>query len=258
MNQILEFLNSHVSIRHFTDDPISPEQEDQIVSTAERSPTSSNLHAWSVVSVRNRETKRRLAELCGDQRHVADSALFLVFCADMSRLADLARGRQYVFHGGSAEAFVVATVDAALAGSRALMAAQAMGLGGVMVGGIRNYPADVCELLELPELVYPVFGMSLGIPVKTGRVKPRLPLEGLHFRERYNKDAIGPAIARYDKTIRGLGYLEGREVDPEKYPDFDSEYSWSEHSARRMASENPLVKRPALKGFLQKQGFIVK
>jgi nitroreductase len=258
MNEILEFLNSHASVRHFTGDPITVEQENQIVAAAERSPTSSNLHAWSVVSVRAQETKDRLAELCGGQEHVSRSAVFLVFCADMSRLARLARDREYVFHGGSAEGFVVATVDAALAGSRALMAAQAMGFGGVMVGGIRNHPREVCDLLDLPELVYPVFGMSLGKPAKSAKVKPRLPRKGLHFRERYREDQIGPAIVEYDKIIKKQGYLRGREVEPEKYPDFDGEYSWSEHSARRMASENPLIKRPDLKQFLQKQGFFVK
>lgn len=257
-NEILEFLNSHASVRKFTDDPISAEQENQIIATAERSPTSSNLHAWSVVSIRNRQTKDRLAELCGSQQHVAESAVFLVFCADMSRLARLARDRGYAFHGGSAEAFVVATVDAALAGSRALMAAQAMGFGGVMVGGIRNHPEEVCKLLDLPELVYPVFGMSLGKPARPGKIKPRLPREGLHFKEGYREDHIGPAIEAYDITIRDLGYLSGREVEPEKYPDFEGDYSWAEHSARRMASDNPLVKRPGMKAFLEKQGFFVK
>ncbi len=258
MNDILGFLNSHASVRQFTDDSISLDQENQIVATAERSPTSSNLHAWSVISVRDRRTKERLAELCGGQQHVAQAAVFLVFCADMSRLAGLARDRDYVFHGGSAESFIVATVDAALAGSRALMAAQAMGLGGVMVGGIRNYPDKVCELLKMPELVYPVFGMSLGKPAKTAKIKQRLPAKGLHFQERYREDQIGPAIAEYDRTISALGYLRGREVEPDKYPDFDGEYSWSEHSARRMASEDPLVRRPEMMEFLRRRGFLVE
>ena len=256
VKDILSFLNSHASVRRFTGDPVSAEQESEIVHTAQRSPTSSNLQAYSIISVRKEETKIALAELCGGQEHVSRSALFLVFCADLFRLEAIATGREYAFHGDGAEAFIVATVDAALAASRALMAAQAMGLGGVMVGGIRNQPEAVSRLLSLPRLVYPVMGMSLGYPEKPTRVKPRLPSEALLFRERYDADQMKAPVEEYDRTIDDLGYLKQRQVEPERYPQFDGTYSWSEHSARRMASDNPGVLRPHMAAFLRAKGFL--
>jgi nitroreductase len=256
MNELIEFLNSHGSARQFTDQDISPEDELTIVTTAERSPTSSNLHAYSIISVRDQASKQKLAELCGGQGHIEACPLFLVFCADLHRLESLARERNYEFHGDYAEPFIVATVDAALAGSRALMAAQALGMGGVMVGGIRNNPDKVCELLELPELVYPVMGMSLGYPAKAPKVKPRLPIEGLHFKEKYDGTRIGAAIRQYDAIINELGYLRGREVERDRYPDFSGDYSWSEHSARRLASRSPNALRPHMLKFLQARGFL--
>jgi nitroreductase len=256
MPDALEFLNSHASVRHFTDQDISTEDATLICTTAERSPTSSNLHAYSIITVREQATKKTLAALCGDQDHVVDCPLFLVFCADLYRLSVLARERGYPFNGDTVEMLIVATVDAALAGGRALIAAQALGMGGVMVGGIRNQPDEVCRLLGLPNLVYPVMGMSLGYPARPPRVKPRLPLEGLCFDERYRSEGIKPAVATYDQTLKDLGYLRGREVEPEKYPDFDGEYSWSEHSARRMASEAPGAVRLYMKAFLQERGLM--
>jgi nitroreductase len=257
-NDKIGFLNSHMSVRSFTDEDISVEDERTICATAERSPTSSNLHAYSIVAVRNQTTKERLAEFCGNQSHVAVCPLFLVFCADLHRLDLMCRERGYRSHTESTELFIVATVDAALAGGRALMAAQALGLGGVMVGGIRNQPDRVCEFLRLPNLAYPVMGMSLGYPSQPAKIKPRLPLDGLCFSESYDTNAISSAVAAYDKTIDKLGHLRGRETEPDKYPDFDGRYTWSEHSARRVASDNPGALRLHMRDFLKRRGLMMK
>lgn len=256
MNDLLTFLNSHGSARGFTNKAISTDDEMTIITIAERAPTSSNLHAYSIIGVRDSDSKKELAMLSGGQEHVADCSLFLVFCADMHRLGKLCEKRKYNFNGDSTESFIIATIDASLAAARALMAAQAMGMGGVMVGGIRNNPKEVCELLNLPELVYPVMGMSLGYPKTKPKLKPRLPINGLYFRERYDSKSIPPAITEYDETISKLGYLRGREIEPELYENFVGEYTWSEHTARRMASESPGAARLHLLPFLQERGLL--
>jgi len=254
--ELLAFLNSHGSCRKFTGREISEEQERLIAATAQRSPTSSNLQAYSIVAVRDRGRKARLAELAGNQAHVAACPLFLVFCADLHRLSRLNEARGYPFHGGDLELLLVATVDAALAAGRALLAAQAMGFGGVMVGGVRNHPADVCDLLGLPRLVYPVMGMSLGEPAEPPKVKPRLPLAAVLFREEYSDRDFDLAVAEYDDTLDRLGYLRARPVEPERYPGFSGRYTWSEHTARRLASEDPQVRRPHLEAFLRERGLL--
>ncbi len=258
-SKLIEFLNSHASCRNFTSQKISPEQERIIVTTAQRSPTSSNLQAYSIVGVREQATKVRLAKLCGSQDHVAQSSLFLVFCADLYRLSALNKSRGYSFTGEWTELFIVATVDTSLAACRALMTAQAMGMGGVMVGGIRNDPEAVCKLLNLPEFVYPVMGMSLGFPNKKPKVKPRLPLQAVYFNERYIPSLFEESISEYDRTIDSIGYLKGREVRPEDYPEFQGEYSWSEHTARQMSGDNRSASvRTHMLEFLKSRGFLRK
>lgn len=258
MNDILKFLNSHASVRKFTDAPITAEQERTIVTTAQRSPTSSNLQTYSIISIRSQETKRQIAELSGNQAHVAACPLFLLFCADLFRSSELTRTRGYNFTGEYAELFIVATVDAALAAGRALQAAQAMGFGGVMVGAIRNDCRKVAELCALPDYVYPVMGMSLGQPAERPKVKPRLPHRAIHFQESYDPRGLDEAIAEYDQVMAELGYLSGRQVEPENYPDFKGDYSWSEHTARRMASTKANTLRPYLLEFLQQRGLLRK
>lgn len=258
MNEILTFLNSHASVRQFTDQPITSDDEQTILMTAQRSPTSSNIQAYSIISVRETERKNRLAQLSGGQSHVRQSALFLVFCADLFRLESLNDKRGYPFDGGFTELFIQATVDSALVASRALQAAQALGLGGVMVGGIRSHIEEVSELLDLPQLVYPVMGLSLGVPAQAPVIKPRLPLEAISFKERYEPDAFDQPIAEYDDTITHLGYLKGREIHTDRYPDFDGVYSWSEHTARRMADIDGPTMRSHMLEYLRNRGFLTR
>ena len=114
------------------------------------------------------------------------------------------------------------------------------------------------QLVELPEMTYPVMGMSLGYPVKQPKVKPRLSLEGIAFKEKYDIDKIDKAIEQYDQIISEVGYLKGCELKPDKFPDFEGTYSWSEHSARRMADDAPNVLRGHMKEFLNKRGLALK
>ncbi len=182
MNENLKLLNSHASVRNFTDKEISIEDEMKIVTTAQRSGTSSNRQAYSIIGIRNKKKKEILAELTGGQQHVIDSSLFLVFCADLYRLEQINEKKKYETHSDYTELFIIATVDAALVAERAMITAQALGMGGVMVGGIRNNPDKVSEMLDLPKLVYPVMGMSLGYPSKEPKLKPRLHIDAIYHK----------------------------------------------------------------------------
>ncbi len=258
MNPLLEFLNNHVSVRQFSGREISAEDEKTIVTTAQRSPTSSNLQAYTIVGIRSQATKDKLAELTGNQAHVARSSLFLVFCADLHRLQRINSAKGYPFQGDYTELGLVATVDTALAASRALMAAQAMGMGGVMVGSIRNHPEEVTTFLSLPLHTFAVMGMSLGYPVAVPALKPRLPVEGVYCREKYSDEQFDSAIAEYDQVIDKGGHLTGREVQKELYSKFTGDYTWSEHSARRVADTSPLTLRAHMKPYLNSQGLFIK
>lgn len=256
--KILAHLRAHVSVRSFTTAPVTPEMEEALLQTAIRSPTSSNLHSYSIISVRNPETKERISALSGNQEHIRTCGLFLVFCADLYRLSRQGERRGYPYHGDTTEALLIATVDTALVADRALIAAQALGLGGVMVGAIRNNPQEIADILGLPKLVYAVMGMSLGHPAKTLPVKPRLPLSGLWHQERYTEATLDAAISAYDRDVAAYGHLVGRQVQPERYPDFSGEYTWSEHSSRRMADDRREVMRPHIRDFLQRRGLMLR
>ncbi len=70
-----------------------------------------------------------------------------------------------------AETFLLAALDAALA------AAESLGLGAVYIGALRNDPAAVARLLDLPPRAAAVSGLVVGHPDPSGAtaIKPHLP-----------------------------------------------------------------------------------
>jgi FMN reductase [NAD(P)H] len=260
----LERLRSHRSVRQFTSEPVTDEQLEAIISTAQRASTSSNLQCYSVIVVRDQEKKRKLSELSGNQQQVIDCPVFLAFCADLNRAKVVCDASRYEYSARFIENLLVSVVDATIFGQTALAAAEAIGLGGCLIGSARNHPFQIAESLELPPLVFLVFGMTLGhpLPRKTGTLKPRLPLEAVVHQERYDASKWESVHAAYDAMMRSTGIYEGRRADLSKRVEGwrdrtpEGKYGWVEHSARRWI--DPSAQRQDIRPFLDKQGFGVE
>ncbi|MEI7026955.1 oxygen-insensitive NADPH nitroreductase [Paenibacillus sp. y28] len=207
-NETLELLLRHRSIRKFTADPISKEQIEAIVGAAQMASTSSNVQAYSIIGVIDADLKRGLAALAGNQAYIEQCPLFLVWCADLHRLDAASRKHGVEPAMDFTENLLVSTVDTSLAAQNAAIAAESLGLGIVYIGGIRNHPAAVCELLKLPPLVYPVFGMCVGVPAQDPGSRPRLAPGAVYHENVYRsvepEDAL---LEEYDQRLRSY-YLE--------------------------------------------------
>ncbi|MDR0269072.1 oxygen-insensitive NADPH nitroreductase [Paenibacillus sp.] len=245
MNDTLTLLMNHRSIRKFKDTPITEEQLHAIISAAQMASTSSNVQAYSVIAATDPGLKKQLAELAGNQAYVEQCPVFLVWCADLYRLKQVTseplQGR--LTYGDTTENFIVATVDAALAAQNAAIAAESMGLGIVYIGGVRNRIAELSKLLGLPELVYPVFGMCVGVPDQEPGQRPRLPLESVLHLNGYSKEQSVESVKSYDAAMQA--YLRERIGGKKDTP-------WSHLMADRMAE--PI--RMHMKEFLEGKGFM--
>lgn len=242
----LDLLAAHRSVRRYLPREVSDDVLRSLVLAAQSASTSSNLQVWSVVVVRDSERKARLAELCGNQRHVVEAPLFLVWLADYARHRQVAEDRNAPLDGQEyLEAAVMGCVDAALAAQNALVAAESLGLGGVYIGGIRNHPEAVAEVLGLPEGVFGVFGMCLGYPdpAEGAEVKPRLPQEAvLHF-ETYNLATQREQVDRYEQRI--AEFYQGQNLSQ----------SWVARVLKRLGGPEGLTGRHRLLEAWQKLGF---
>lgn len=252
-NPTLDLIHRHGSVRDYRPDPVPPETIEAIVAAAQRTSTSSNMQAYSVIAVTDPATRARLAELCGGQAHVAQAPVFLAWCADLARLERVCELRGYTQEAGHTENFLVAAVDAVIAAQTAALAAESLGLGICYIGSIRNNPAEAIALLGLPRLTFPVTGMTVGWPAVEPPIRPRLPLASVLHRERYNPDHDA-GLAEYDRVMVAAGAYQGRRTPVPGRPGEMEDYSWTEHAARRVAQTT----RAGLREVLEQQGFALK
>ncbi|PTQ82929.1 FMN reductase (NADPH) [Trichococcus patagoniensis] len=190
MNETIERILAHRTVRDFENRPLSPGQIETIVRSAQAASTSSFVQAYSIIGVTDPEKKRELSKISRNQAFVADNGHFFVFCADLHRHAVIGEmeGKDVTASLESTEKFMVGVIDAALAAQNAALAAEAMGLGICYVGGLRNDLEKVRDLLKIPDKVLPLFGLAVGYPTCINDQKPRLPLEHVYHENEYQQD----------------------------------------------------------------------
>lgn len=213
MNPVIKSLLSHRSIRAYTDKPVDDEALELILRAAQGAPNWINGQQVSIITVKDPSRKARLAALCGNQHHIEQAPVFLVFCADFHRLK-LASEREQLPLGAlddDIDPLLVGATDVGIAIGTAVAAAESLGLGMVPIGGIRRHVSDVVEELRLPAYVFPICGLCIGHPADDPGLKPRLPLEAFNHEETYRADQW-PLMERYNETY--ADYLAGRGNEP--------------------------------------------
>ncbi|WP_249869189.1 oxygen-insensitive NADPH nitroreductase [Oceanobacillus saliphilus] len=244
----IDSITSHRSVRKFTDEKIPSEDLEKILSATRTSSSSSHGQAYSIVNVSSPEKRELLVDLVGNQPHVAISSHFFVFCADLHRINALGKreGIDMKTSMETTEMFIVATVDAALAAQNTAIAAEALGYGIVYTGGIRNNIEKVSNLLHLPELTYPVFGMCIGVPIEeeVADVKPRLPFEAIYFDDEY------PTFEKVENYLNEYD-LEMKEHYENRLTGKRLNKTWSQV----MIDKRKEPRRLDIKDYLKKQGF---
>jgi len=247
MEKVIKLLMEHRSIRRFTDQEIPEDVLQSLIEAGQMASTSSYIQAVSVIRVVDVSNRSAFTELAGNQKYVATAAEFLVFCADLNRNDTRAsRTTQDSLDYAWTEQFIAATVDVSLFAQNVVIAAESMGLGCCYIGGIRNDPDRVTELLNLPQLVYPVFGLCIGYPAQQPEIRPRLPLQTVLHQDRYSGAQDWQAeLDIYDTVVKQ--YLIARSKGK-------LDATWSVQMAKQSLSQT----RSFMKKYLEKQGLAIK
>lgn len=205
-NESLDLLLAHRSHRNYLPQQVPSGALETIIAAAQSASTSSNLQVWSVVAVEDTQRKSRLADLAGGQQHIRDCPLLLVWLCDLARLELIGKEKGRDATALSyLELFMTGVVDAALAAQNAAIALESIGLGCCYIGAMRNKPEEVARELNLPEKVFAVFGMTVGVPdpAANAAVKPRLGQQAVLHREYYHwGDAQREAIETLDVKFK--------------------------------------------------------
>ncbi|WP_338472258.1 NADPH-dependent oxidoreductase [Niallia sp. XMNu-256] len=208
MNEVIKSLLSHRSIRAYEDKPVEDEQLEQIVQTVQAAPNWINGQQFSIVAVKDPERKKRLAQLCGNQKHIEEAPVFFVFCADFYRTylaSQMENKSMEAIH--DIDSLIVGVTDVGIALGTAVAAAESFGLGTVAIGGIRRNALQVIEELNLPPYVIPVSGLCIGHPAQDPGLKPRLPKQSVYHEEAYQHELL-PILEEYNEIY--AKYLQER------------------------------------------------
>lgn len=244
MNNVIDQMHQHTSVRKYTEQVIPQPVLEEILIAAQGASSSNFIQAYSVISVEDTKKKQLLADYSNNP-HVATCAVFLLFCADLARLNTACLQHNKTVQSDSMENLLVSTIDATLFAQNVALAAESKGYGICFIGGIRNQPDKISELLNIPHLVFPVFGMTLGVPAKQNQVKPRLPLQAILHKECYDADKYPALLSQYDQMM--LAYYQTRNTH-QKNED------WTQNMSQFISQ----VKHPHMREFLNKQGFKAK
>lgn len=245
MNNTLELLNQHRSQRDFTTQPVSAETVSQLITTAQHASSSIFLQAYSFISVTDPALRQQIAAIT-TMPFVQQNGHLLIVIADQHRNATLARqqGLTPELLGG-ADRFLASVEDATLASQNLITAAESLGLGAVVLGSVLNDAAKLIELLHLPKLTMPVFGLLVGYPNGQNELKPRLPEAAVHFTNGYQEPtAYTAALADYQQTLQQ--YYQARSHNA-RQADFTQVIRGA------LLSKTP---RRELLALLQQQGFL--
>jgi FMN reductase [NAD(P)H] len=198
MNQVVETMMTHRSIRNYSNQPVSNEDLDTIIRSTQAAPSWVNGQHVTIISIQDPERRKKMAELAGNQKHIFEAPVFLVFCADFHRIKVACEMEGLEFKAAvNPDLLLVGTVDVGIALGNAITAAESLGLGTVPIGGIRRSPLEYIELLNLPEYVIPVSGLCIGFPSEIPDLVPRLPKEAIFHEEKY-KENIHEEIEKFN------------------------------------------------------------
>lgn len=192
------------SIRRYQYEQISDADMEFIYAAIRNTPTSYNGQQFSVIDISDTDLKEHLYVITG-QKQIKTCSHFMVFVADYHKmeLAWKAKNIAPTYFPATVDGYTVGVIDASLALMSALVAAESRGIGTCPIGYIRTAdPGKVARLLKLPEGVFVVCGLALGIPRELPDLKPKQPVGLVVHRNTYRSDDLTPELLQYDSRVK--------------------------------------------------------
>lgn len=230
--------------RSYGPDPVDPALVETLCALALCSPSKSDLQQRDIIIVRDRKIRATLDRLTGFDWQPAAPVL-LVFCATHIRFHDSHRLAGVPMANHHLDGFFNAAVDAGIALSAFVSAAERVGLGCCPLSVIRNHASEVSDLLGLPDLVLPVAGLTVGWPTRSPRIAPRLSLDATVHIDRFGQDRDA-GLREYDGR-RPMG--PGQRLT-ERFG-AKAAYGWTDDKARQYADPQ----RDDFGAFVRSRGF---
>ncbi len=154
----LENIMTRASVREYTDSVVPDSVVEKILRAGMAAPTAANRQPWHFFVIENQAVKDSIASAFKYAKMVSGSAFDVVVC-----------GNTNLIFTGDTPVRGNWVLDCSAATENMLLAAHALGIGGVWCG---IYPeddrvADLTRILSLPDTLVPLNVVSFGYPKKT-------------------------------------------------------------------------------------------
>ena len=245
---LFEQLAARGSCRRFKPEPVPTALIDTLCALALASPTKSDLQQRDIVIIEDAAIRARINALLADQEWIKAAPHFIIFLGNNRRQRQVHEWRGLPFANDHLDAFFNAAVDAGIALSAFVIAAEAAGLGCCPVSVIRNHSAEVSALLGLPDHVFPVAGLASVGRSQRPYMSLRLPLSATVHRDRYTR--LHQGRRRWLRCPPQFGLSLSRATQCRRFGSSGS-YGWSEDKARQYAEPE----RADFGAFIRRIGF---
>ncbi len=237
--------------RRYRSEPVPGELLSSLLACAQSAPSKSDLQQYAIIVVEDAAARASIAGWLPSMPWIADAPLFLVFCGDIrrnQRICDL-RGRPHA--NNNQDSFLNAAMDATLAMSAFMQAADAAGLGTCPISHVRNHLPQMRELLALPPSVFPVAGLCAGVPEQREPLSMRLPPSLVVHQDRYDDSGLEADLAAYDARRHAAQPIPTEKQRNARHYGTTEICTWSDQVSRQLS----LPERENFRDFLIGHGF---
>lgn len=182
---MIETVKNRRTIRKYQQKDINPDMLNYLLEASFRASTLGGIQLYSVVVTRDAEMKEKLSPAHFNQPMVKGAPIVLTFCADFHRFSQWCEQRKAVPGYRNLMSFMNAAMDTLLAAQTFCTLAEEAGLGICYLGTTTYNPQQIIDVLQLPDLVFPLTTVTVGWPESIPMQVDRLPLEAVVHAERY-------------------------------------------------------------------------
>ena len=229
----LAYLAGRRCHRRYLDRPVDTALIETLAAAALCAPTKSDLQHRDIVIIEDPSVRQDIEGLFAKDSWMSKAPAFLIFCGNNRRQRQIHEWRGRPFVNDHLDAFFNAAVDAAIVLATFVVAAERLGLGCCPISELRNHSGRVSEMLNLPDHVFPVAGLTLGWPADEGRVSLRLPLEVTVHKDRFNDADLLRHMDAYDARRTQIQPIAKQRFADEEDYGTQTPYTWSEDKARQ-------------------------
>jgi nitroreductase len=167
MDDLLDLMYTRRSVREYTDEPVSDEQVETMLKAAMAAPSADDLQPWHFVVVSKRKVLDKLAAVHKYAYMLEQAPVAIVVCGDQE-----VSERHWV-------------EDTCTATQNLLLAATALGLGGVWISLYpkKKYQKYVRDILDIPDHVGVLCIVALGHAAEKKKARTQYNPKRVHHDE---------------------------------------------------------------------------